>query len=471
MSAVLYWLFVLFVVLAPLPLGANRPGVWAGFALVLGILLLGWSVAGRLSPHEPLSLHRLKLPLILFTGLTAWFFLQAAPWLPGAWHHPDWAAAAVALDRPLAGAISLSPEATVDAAMRFLTYGGVFLLACQLGRDRLRAKRFLWCLVLAGMLYAVYGLWSHLSGANLVLWYDRWAYQDSVTSTFINRNTFATYAGLTLLVGIALLMQALIEAEYEANVRRDHGVAFLEQFAARGWLLMAAVMLIAGAILLSQSRAGFAAMAVGAMVLVALRYLAGNASRGIALLVFGAVAVLLALAGQATIARISDDAGNDLGWRLKLYGDVLEAIAAFPIFGTGLGTFENAFRPFRSEALISLSGIDKAHNTYLEFALEAGLPALLVVLVLFASLLWICIRGLRRRQRDTVYPALAISASALVATHALVDFSVQIPAVAITYMAILGIGVAQSWSTRNGDETAPRARRLARAGRHPRYQH
>ena len=32
----------------------------------------------------------------------------------------------------------------------------------------------------------------------------------------------------------------------------------------------------------------------------------------------------------------------------------------------------------------------------------------------------------------------------LVALHALVDFSLQIPAVAVTYAALLGIGVAQA---------------------------
>ncbi len=451
MSAVLYWLFVFLVALAPLPLGGNRPGLWAAMAVLVGVLLLGWVVAGRLTPHEPLSLHRLRGPLVLFAGLIAWFFLQTAPFLPSAWHHPDWAAAAAAMDRPLAGAISLSPEATVDGAMRFLAYGGVFLLACQLGRDRQRARRFLWCLALAGLGYAVYGLWSLLSEANMILWYDRWAYRDSVSATFVNRNSFATYAGLVLLVTIGLLMQALIEAEYEAHVRRDHRVAYFEQFAARGWLLMAGVMLLSGAILLSHSRAGFAAMTLGIITLVALRFFAGNAARGLSLLIFGAVAVLLALAGGATMARFDASSADDLDWRLKLYGDVWQAITAYPLTGTGLGTFENAFRPFRSEALISLSGIDKAHNSYLEFAMEAGLPALGVLLAIFAMLVGICIRGLSRRQRDTIYPAVALSATVLVAAHALVDFSLQIPAVAITYMAILGIGVAQSWSTRNGE--------------------
>ncbi|MFC6491681.1 hypothetical protein ACFSKM_02820 [Ancylobacter dichloromethanicus] len=42
----------------------------------------------------------------------------------------------------------------------------------------------------------------------------------------------------------------------------------------------------------------------------------------------------------------------------------------------------------------------------------------------------------------------ALSVSAAVLSHAAVDFSLQIQAVAITYWAILGAGLAQSWSRR-----------------------
>ncbi len=56
--------------------------------------------------------------------------------------------------------------------------------------------------------------------------------------------------------------------------------------------------------------------------------------------------------------------------------------------------------------------------------------------------------GVRRRRRDVIYPSVGLAAAILVGTHSLVDFSLQIPAVAATFALILGIGCAQSWSTR-----------------------
>jgi hypothetical protein len=55
--------------------------------------------------------------------------------------------------------------------------------------------------------------------------------------------------------------------------------------------------------------------------------------------------------------------------------------------------------------------------------------------------------GVFQRRRDGIYPAIAVAATVLVGVHAVVDFSLQIPAVAVTYAAILGMGVAQSFST------------------------
>ncbi len=61
-----------------------------------------------------------------------------------------------------------------------------------------------------------------------------------------------------------------------------------------------------------------------------------------------------------------------------------------------------------------------------------------------ALLFGYCLRGLFVRRRDQVYPLAAVGATLLVALHALVDFSLQIPAVAVTYAALFGLGVAQA---------------------------
>jgi len=91
---------------------------------------------------------------------------------------------------------------------------------------------------------------------------------------------------------------------------------------------------------------------------------------------------------------------------------------------------------------------DKAHNTYLEHAAELGLPAALALYAGMLLLFLYLLSGIFRRRRDQIYPLVATAATILVAVHALVDFSLQIPAVAVTYAAVLGVGVAQARSPR-----------------------
>ena len=59
-----------------------------------------------------------------------------------------------------------------------------------------------------------------------------------------------------------------------------------------------------------------------------------------------------------------------------------------------------------------------------------------------------CVKGAMVRQENEVIPCVAASVAFLLGAHALVDFSLQMQAVAITFMAVLGAGVAQSASSR-----------------------
>ena len=59
-----------------------------------------------------------------------------------------------------------------------------------------------------------------------------------------------------------------------------------------------------------------------------------------------------------------------------------------------------------------------------------------------------CLAGAINRQRDSIAPVVATAATLLVGVHALVDFSLQIEAVTLTFMALLGAGLAQSQSSR-----------------------
>ena len=154
---------------------------------------------------------------------------------------------------------------------------------------------------------------------------------------------------------------------------------------------------------------------------------------------------LLRLGGGVTLERLAQLeqeltlAGAN---RLTLWQNCLDLIRERPLTGHGYGTFEQLFHLTRDPGFERIW--HTAHNTYLEHAVELGLPATLALYGGMLLLVVHCARGVLRRRRDRVLPTAAVGVSALVASHALVDFSLQIPAVAITYAAVMGIGCAQA---------------------------
>ena len=139
------------------------------------------------------------------------------------------------------------------------------------------------------------------------------------------------------------------------------------------------------------------------------------------------------------------DAGGVDPVRIALWNVAMHMITNEPVLGVGLGTYETAY-PLYTEQFLPFS-MDKAHNDYLELAAGWGLPAAASWLLALAWLVGLCLRALFIRRRNRVYPLLALGATALVAFHSAFDFSLQIPAVALTYEPILGLGVAQAFPT------------------------
>src|SRR3712207_8355919 len=60
----------------------------------------------------------------------------------------------------------------------------------------------------------------------------------------------------------------------------------------------------------------------------------------------------------------------------------------------------------------------------------------------------LCLMAWRRHRSAFVYGWAGFCASLLVGLHALVDFSLQIPAVTVTYLAVLAVG----WGRERGGE-------------------
>ena len=443
----LFRALVALVLLAPLPFGAVPAWAWAIMAGSAGTLLLGWAglaATGRQQVVRP--------PLRLWWGAAPfalavlWALFQTVPFSPAELHHPLWRSAAEALGTPYAGAISLDPAASRESIVRIVTYAGIFWLALQFGRDPGRARAMLAAVATGSAVYALYGLAVHFSGANTILWFDKTAYRDVVTATFVNRNSFATFAGLGLLCTAAALRESVARTGEGAPDAKERLRRLLSERLLRNGILLGGGLVLGVALLLSESRAGTAASGLALLVFftgLALRR--GRPVRSLLLL-----APTLALAGTALFVLSGDGldrrlwaSESDWQTRAEIHAQTRRAIRDAPALGTGLGTFEAVYRVYRTGRFEA--AVARAHNDYLEIALELGIPAAACFVAALAALALLCAAGTFIRRRHAGLPAAGFAACTLVGTHALVDFSLQIPAVAATFALILGVATAQSW--------------------------
>jgi O-antigen ligase len=159
------------------------------------------------------------------------------------------------------------------------------------------------------------------------------------------------------------------------------------------------------------------------------------------------VAVVFSEFGDAFFGKMEQAGITDTN-RLAEYIITLRSIIDSPVLGYGYGTFWDVFPMFRDQT-IQVEGIYKqAHNTYLEVFQGLGLIFGAMLLTSVALLVAKCFKGATAQRDGVAVPTIAASVACLVGVHALADFSLQIQAVALTFMAVLGAGVAQSEDSR-----------------------
>ena len=447
---ILFWLLIAIVALAPLPLGSNRPLPAAMLAFATGLALVLWTLRLLLYGKVAVPVRRIRLPLILFGIVAGWILLQSLSIVPRSWADPIWEVASSALDRPLAGSISVNPGATRTALMHLLTYAGIFWLALQLTRPPERARLALAAISLIGAAYAVYGIVIYVTGNDWILIYRKWIYHDALSSTFVNRNSFATFAGLGLLAAIVYFINGFRHLLTINRPLRQRLALIADTIFSRALIRTVSMMALMVALVLTGSRAGIASSMIGAIALM-VSFARGSSLKTshIAVMsggIMGAMAIVFLINGGLLVSRLGDDDTDLLASdRHIVYEATMDAIMTAPWTGTGYGTFRDVFAAYRPETLSSRFYWDKAHNDYLENALELGIPAALLLNLSIVLLALEALKGLWRRRRDRGIPAIAVAATILVGCHSLLDFSLQIPAVSILYAFLLGLGVGQSW--------------------------
>src|SRR5690348_5972915 len=408
------------------------------------VILFLWSQMrqGRISlalPVWPLlfvlfvALQLLPLPESFLGAVSpAWQVAQA--WLAPIQNAGSWAA------------LSISPAATTLGFFKVLAYIGVFFLAIQLFDSGKRKSTLLTVLIVLGCFEAGYGILQYLLGWTTIFGFTN-PYDSAVAfGTYINRNHFAGLMDLIFPLAFASAFysyQLWSDPQRRIASTRSGGESPLE-FRIVFYLFLVVIMVMG--VVFSNSRGGiisvsFALIALSVLTLLKVR------RRSWGLVIAGLVTLAAAFClwiGMGSILHrfVNMSQGEYEGtlWRSMMWSDTLQLFRHNPILGTGLGTYEDALRPFQTH-LVNLT-VDHAHNDYLEFAAETGLIGFVLLFVpIFYLLVRMTISFLRdqRRYRSAILLGCIGSTLGLL-IHSLVDFNLQVPANAMTFAVILGIG-------------------------------
>ncbi len=314
--------------------------------------------------------------------------------------------------------LSIAPFATLGSLLAVVPAVGIMIATATLStRDRRFLLLTIAALALAG---AALGVLQMASGPGRFRLYEI-SHDTWLTAFYANRNAAVDF----LLIGmLALTAWVAGIARRRPLLKGDVGFATILQL-----FLLAAVVL-------TGSRTGIALLPVVLLVQFAILRSGGAArklSTAFALLA-GAIATMSLVAivssGNARLSTLLErfDAGRDT--RVDLWQDALSASAAYWPFGSGLGSFTRAFLPFERFSTMDELFPNRAHNDYLEFLIEAGLPGT-GVLLCAAVAVFLLMRGAwfasPEQRSQTLFAAGVLL---VIALHSVVDYPLRTMALA-----------------------------------------
>ncbi len=450
LPSICFWGLVAVAAWAPLPFGSARPWASGLLALIVGLLVAALAVNDLVAADKDQPpLRPVILPLFLFSLTILWALIQCFPWVPASWQHPVWAEVAKRLPgQVIRPTITVNAAASHAAILHLVTYGAIFWLSYRFSQKAAKARSLMIAVACVAVIYSVWGLAVYWTGNGSVLWFKKWAYIPDLTSTFVNRNSYAAYNGIALIAMIGLFLEDILKRLDFMQSRRTIMRSLTELMTTHSAWIIGGIIITATALLLTHSRGGAGATGLGILALLLMASsvpsLRGpwRAWFGLAIVIGGLAA--LWLSGTVTLTRLANTSW-DVEGRPEIYELTLQAIKNNPLLGTGLATFSSIFETYRTEDLPFF--VNLAHNDYLENMLELGIPAALPLFAAAFLLAVRCASGAFERRRDAIIPCVAVGATALIASHSLIDFSMQIPAVATSYLILLGAGVAQAIPT------------------------
>lgn len=434
----LFYSLLALIIWLPIPLGSNRPWAWAIAEIWIAIQSISLIIAYR--GNLPFTLVRhYKFLLFGLALFQLWVLFQTLP-LP--WGLLTFLSHKSAEIYQLVGAqegfISLDSRITLTSFLRGLSYTLLVLNAIFLVNSSQRIKQVVLIIVVSGTLQAFYAAMMVLLNMTESPIFG-FPEKGIATGSFVYKNHLANYLMMALSMGLGLIVAQLHTSPSGSQfvfIRR-----ILEGMLSQKMYIRLCLVIMVIALVMTRSRMGntafFAATTIGGIIALlfykqkprALIVLVGSVI-AIDTIIVGALFGLEKVKQRLVETSLAEESRDQVViWSLDIIRD-------FPFTGTGMASFYTVF-PMYSNADIGF--YDYAHNDYIQFIVEAGIPATLLLGSIVLYSFWRALVSIRTRHSRTMKGIALGSIMTIIGMliHISVDFNLQPMANAATFILIL----------------------------------
>ncbi len=351
--------------------------------------------------------------------------------------------------------LSLYPHATLLEVMRLAAYLCAYFLVMQVMRKDEYVFRMAAAILAAGCLIAVAGIFQVISWNGKLLWL-RHLDIGAAFGPYVNKNHFAGLMEMVVPVSVGLGLYLL------PPVRRGEGVRVLasdlltHEHANRLILVIMAVIIMTTSLFLSLSRGGVIGLTASMAFFGMMLSLKSSTRKKGWVMVSVFLVVLLSVGWfgwrpivqkfeSTRIREVSSD------FRVNNWRDCLKIVREFPVFGTGLGTYEYVYPRYKT--ILAPERWEHAHNDYVEGAVELGLAGMALAVYIIASFYLLMFRSLGHRR--SLGPRLlgigGMSGVTAMLIHSLTDFNLHVGANGFFFALIFGFSIAAAHMRPGGE--------------------
>ena len=350
------------------------------FLRPLAALLLGFG----LLMLRACDLQRYKVALLFGAAVVALPLFQLVPLPFGLWSALPGRDQIVEIDRVagfnhIARPLSMVPEATINALGSLLIPGAALILAIRL--DRTGLERLLPLCIALAMGSAILGILQRLGNHGGALYLYEITNPSAAVGLFANRNHQA------VLLAMAMPMLVYWAARSGPRNLPHRLIAF------------AGIVVLVPLILITGSRSGLIAAAIGLIATIALlpqwtRRTADNPNSSVGrsrrARIAGWIVVVAAPVGLgiATVLTGRAEAWDRLrlvfgteDLRFQALPAMLKVASKYWPAGSGMGSFEKVYQANEPDWLLSPVFLNHAHNDWLEVTITGGLPAVVLLIL------------------------------------------------------------------------------------------